>query len=131
MPVYEYTALDVKGKTISGIINADSPRTARQKLRASRTFPVSIKEVHDTATIKTPKSFSFPGSFARVRPYEVSMMTKQLATLVGAGLPLVSAIDALLSQIRSQAFKKILAKIKDSIVEGNSFAGSLSLRDTT
>ena len=55
------------------------------------------------------------------------MMTRQLATLLGAGLPLVPAIDALTSQTRSQSFKKMLAKIKDSIVEGNSFARSLSL----
>jgi len=127
MPVYEYTALDIKGKTISGIIDADSSRTARQKLRTSKIFPVSIKEVHDASEIKTPKSFSIRDSFSRVRPYEVSIMTKQLATLLGAGLPLVSAMDALISQIRSQAFKKMLAKIKDSIVEGNSFARSLSL----
>ena len=127
MPVYEYTALDIKGKTISGIIDADSSRTARQKLRTSKIFPVSIEEVHDTSKIKTKKSFSFKDSFSRVRPYEISMMTKQLATLLGAGLPLVSAMDALISQIRSQAFKKMLAKIKDSIVEGNSFARSLSL----
>lgn len=127
MPVYEYTALDIKGKTISGIIDADSSRTARQKLRTSKIFPVSIEEVHDTSKIKTKKSFSFKDSFSRVRPYEISMMTNQLATLLGAGLPLVSAMDALISQIRSQAFKKMLAKIKDSIVEGNSFARSLSL----
>jgi general secretion pathway protein F len=127
MPVYEYTALDINGKTISGIIDADSPRTARQKLRAAKNFPVEVKEVHDTAALKKPKSFSLMESFSRVSPYDVSMMTKQLSTLVGAGLPLVSAMDALISQIRSQAFKKILAKIKDSIVEGNSFAQSLSL----
>ena len=127
MPVYEYTALDIKGKTISGIIDADSSRTARQKLRTSKIFPVSIEEVHDTSKIKTKKSFSFKDSFSRVRPYEISMMTNQLATLLGAGLPLVSAMDALISQIRSQAFKKMMAKIKDSIVEGNSFARSLSL----
>ena len=127
MPVYEYTALDINGKTISGVIDADNPRTARQKLRASNNFPVEIKEVHDTAALKKPKSFSMMGFFSRISPYDVSMMTKQLSTLVGAGLPLVSAMDALISQIRSQAFKKILAKIKDSIVEGNSFARSLSL----
>ena len=127
MPVYEYTALDINGKTISGVIDADNPRTARQKLRASNNFPFEIKEVHDTAALKKPKSFSMMGFFSRISPYDVSMMTKQLSTLVGAGLPLVSAMDALISQIRSQAFKKILAKIKDSIVEGNSFARSLSL----
>ncbi|HUV78375.1 MAG TPA: type II secretion system inner membrane protein GspF [Desulfobacterales bacterium] len=127
MPVYEYTALDIKGKTISGIIDADSSRTARQKLRASKTYPVSIEEVHDTAAIKAPKTFSALRPFTRVRPQEVSMMTRQLATLLGAGLPLVPAIAALTSQTRSQSFKKMLAKIKDSIVEGNSFARSLSL----
>ncbi|MEJ2656700.1 MAG: type II secretion system inner membrane protein GspF, partial [Desulfobacterales bacterium] len=127
MPVYEYTALDMNGKTISGVVDADSPRTARQKLRASKNFPVAIKEVHDTAALKMPKSFSVAPFFSRVRSYEVSMMTRQLATLTGAGLPLVSAMDALISQIRSPAFKKMLAKIKDSIVEGNSFAKSLSL----
>ena len=127
MPVYEYTALDIKGKTISGIIDADSSRAARQKLRASKTYPVSIEEVHDTAAIKAPKTFSALRPFTRVRPQEVSMMTRQLATLLGAGLPLVPAIAALTSQTRSQSFKKMLAKIKDSIVEGNSFARSLSL----
>ncbi len=127
MPVYEYTALDTKGKTISGIIDADSSRTARQKLRASRNYPVSIKEVQDTATKKAPWTFPIIPFFTRVRPQEVSMMTRQLSTLVGAGFPLVSAMDSLIPQTRSQAFKRILAKIKDSIVEGNSFAQSLSL----
>ena len=127
MPVYEYTALDIKGKTVSGIINAESAGTARQKLRASRNFPVSIKEVQDTAAIKSPSSVSILRYFARVKPNDVSMMTRQLATLVGAGFPLVSALDTLIPQTRSQVFKKILAKIKDSIVEGNSFARSLSL----
>ena len=47
MPVYEYIALDPKGKNISGIVDADSAVAARQKLRASNNFPVSIKEVID------------------------------------------------------------------------------------
>lgn len=55
------------------------------------------------------------------------MMTRQLATLVGAGFPLVSGIDTLIPQTKSQVFKKDLAQIKDSIVEGNSFAASLSM----
>jgi general secretion pathway protein F len=96
-------------------------------LRASKTFPVSIKEVSDIATKKEPRSFLIFSYFKRVRPSEVTIMTRQLATLVGAGFPLVSALDSLIPQTRSKTFKKILAKIKDSIVEGNSFALSLSL----
>ena len=67
MPVYEYTALDIKGKTVSGIIDADSSRSARQKLRASKTYPVSIEEVHDAAAIKAPTTFSVLRLFSRVR----------------------------------------------------------------
>ncbi len=127
MPVFEYTALDTKGKMSAGIIDAESSFTARQKLRASKFFPVSIKEVSEPAAVKAPSRFSSLRSFRRVRASEISMMTRQLATLVNAGFPLVSAIDTLIPQTKSQLFKKILAQIKDSIVEGNSFASALSL----
>lgn len=127
MPVYEYTALDARGKTKTGIIDAESSPAAKQKLRSSKIYPVSIKEIHKTIKKKGSKVDSLLTPFTRVKPAEITMMTRQLSTLVGAGFPLVSAIDTLLPQTKSQAFKKTLAKIKDSIVEGNSFAASLSL----
>ncbi|OIN95358.1 MAG: type II secretion system protein GspF [Deltaproteobacteria bacterium CG1_02_45_11] len=126
MPVYEYTALDIKGKTTAGIIDAESSLAARQKLRASKTFPVTIKEVSDTFASEKSKKSSLPFFFGRIRPSEVAIMTRQLATLVDAGFPLVSAIDALIPQTGSQLLKKILTRIKNSIMEGNSFAEALS-----
>lgn len=131
MPVFEYTALDQKGKNISGIIDADSAITAKQKLRASNSYPVSIKEVTDIPTKKDSKGITIPGLFVRVRQRDVTMMTRQLATLVGAGFPLVSAIDALIPQTKSFAFNKVLARIKDSVVEGSSFANALALYPET
>jgi len=127
MPVFEYTALDVNGKTTTGIIDAESAPVARQKLRTGKTFPVTIQEVAEASGKKeteSPQAFSF---LYRVKPSEIAMMTRQLATLVSAGFPLVSAIDALIPQTKSKAFKKMLARIKDAIVEGNSFAAALSL----
>ncbi len=126
MPVFEYTAFDQKGKNISGIIDADSAITAKQKLRASNSYPVSIKEVTDIPAKKDSKGITIPGLFVRVRQRDVTMMTRQLATLVGAGFPLVSAIDALIPQTKSYAFNKVLARIKDSVVEGSSFANALA-----
>jgi general secretion pathway protein F len=126
MPVFEYTALNSKGKKISGILDADGAIAARQKLRGSGIFPVSISEVEKTGSRKETSRFSIGSLFTRVRPAEVAMMTRQLATLAGAGFPLVSAIDSLIPQTKSQNFRKILAQIKESIVEGNTFAGSLS-----
>jgi general secretion pathway protein F len=128
MPVYEYTALDISGKNTSGIVDAESALAARQKLRASKIFPVSINEAGATTTEKEFKTFSLSHFFSRrIKSSEISMMTRHLATLVGAGFPLVSAIDTLIPQTGSHAFKKTLANIKDSIIEGKSFADALSL----
>jgi general secretion pathway protein F len=126
MPVFEYTALDAKGKTTSGIIDAEGALAARQKLRTSGIFPVSIKETHEATPKKETRSLSLTKRFSRVKPVEVAMMTRQLATLIGAGFPLVSALDALIPQTKTHGFKRILAQIKDLIVEGNSFAQALS-----
>ena len=126
MPVYEYTALDVNGKSTTGIVDAESAPVARQKLRAMQKFPVSINEVADLSKQKTKATPSVASVFYRVKQTDIAAMTRQLATLISAGFPLVSAIDALIPQTASKAFKPILAQIKDAIVEGNSFAGALA-----
>jgi general secretion pathway protein F len=127
MPVYDYTALDAKGKTISGIIDADGAVAARQKIRSAGHFPVSLNEVQDGTAPKSEKrSFSLKDRFTRVSPAEIAIMTRQLATLIGAGFPLVSAMDALMAQFPGPALKKMVAKVKNAVVEGSSFADALS-----
>jgi general secretion pathway protein F len=126
MPVFEYTALDSKGRSTSGIIDADGIQAARQKLRSSGKFPVAIHETQETQTQKNRRRFNFSDWFSRVKPSHVAMTTRQLATLIGAGFPLVSALDALLPQTPSFALKRTLARVKDLVVEGNSLAHALS-----
>ena len=126
MPVFEYTALDAKGKSTSGIIDADGIQAARQKLRSAGKFPVAIRETQENQPHKNRRRFSFGAWFSRVKPSHVAMTTRQLATLIGAGFPLVSALDALLPQTPSFALKRTLARVKDLVVEGNSFAHALS-----
>ncbi len=126
MPVYEYTALDGSGKSITGIVDADSPVAARQRLRGSGIFPVEVKE-----TSSKPRDFrSVPVSVSallkRVKPGEISIATRQLATLLGAGVPLVASLEGLVSQITNPLLKKIMAEIKESVNEGNSLAHALS-----
>lgn len=126
MPVYEYSALDNRGKTTKGIIDADSPLTARNKLRSSRLFPVKIKE--SSSRIKSPETdkASFSMAFMRVKKSELSAMTRQMATLMGAGIPLVTSLELLIVQESNPILKKILAQVKESVNEGNSLAFSLS-----
>ncbi|MGD2098448.1 MAG: type II secretion system inner membrane protein GspF [Desulfobacterales bacterium] len=128
MPVYEYTALDARGKMTSGIIDADGARAARQKLRANGIFPVDVKETQekDTTEIRTTRVAHLSRYLRRVKPAEIAIMTRQLSTLITAGFPLVSAIDALVPQTKSHRLKTVLAQIKDAIVEGQSFAQALS-----
>jgi len=126
MPIYEYTAYDQKGKSRSGIIEADHEPAARAKLRAAGKYPVELKEnlSQSTSTGKHLLATSF--SFERVKSGEIHLFTRQLATLLGAGIPLVNTLSSLLEQTANPALKKVLAQIKDSINEGNTLTNSLA-----
>lgn len=127
MPIYEYNALNAKGKSVTDIINSDSVAAARQKLRAANIYPTSIKEVYETDSPKKDALSFLPKLFSpKVKQSEISMMTRQLATLISASFPLVSAIYTLIPQTSSGIFKRILSQIKDAIEEGSSFADALS-----
>ena len=123
MPVYEYTGLNSSGKTLKGIIDADSTVVARQKLRGDGIFPVDVKETVSKVKGIRSDSTSF---FRRVKPKDIYAFTRQLSTLLGAGVPLISSLDALLSQSSNQILKKTIAQIKESVNQGNSLASSLS-----
>ena len=127
MPVFEYKALDLNGKSLSGIINAESAPAARQKLRTAKKYPVSVQEASDSTGTAAPGQPSLDTLFTRVKPIAIATMTRQLATLLGAGFPLVTALDTLIPQTGSPALKKALARVKDAVVEGQSFARALGL----
>ncbi len=122
MPVYEYSALNKKGKTIAGLIDSENIRTAKTKLRSTGIYPVSIAEVDSPGPRSRPRLTIFAPT---IRVAEISMMTRQLATLIAAGFPLTNALNTMLPQTRKESFKRVLSKIKDSIEEGSSFAGAL------
>ncbi len=125
MPVYEYSALDSKGKQTKGIIDADSPLTARNKLRSSDLFPVTIKESSSQIKSQHTGTTSVNTLLRRIKAGDISTITRQLATLMSAGIPLVSSLDLLITQEVNPLLKKVLAQIKESVNEGNSFASSL------
>jgi general secretion pathway protein F len=108
MPVYDYQALDTKGKTVTGIIDADGAQAARQKIRALGSFSRPSKEVTGGKAARRPGAFPSRGLFSRVTPAQVSLWTRQLATLTGAGFPLVTALTTLVSQTKTQGFTKIV-----------------------
>jgi general secretion pathway protein F len=126
MPVYAYTALDAGGRTKEGGIEAGSVTAARQKLRDDGIFPVEIAESSESRNNHTEAGKGGGGLFKRVGLQELSVMTRQLATLIGAGLPLVPSLSALAPQIRNQFLRATVVRIREEVNEGNSFTGALS-----
>ena len=84
MPVFEYTALNTSGKTVSGIVDAESALSARQKLRSTHMFPVSLNEVVEAGPQKAVGPSWLSQLFSRVKPAEIVVMTQQLAILINA-----------------------------------------------
>ena len=126
MPVYEYHALSIKGKKLKGIIDAESTLAARQKLREGGMFPIDLVETSSGEKQDTPYKKSVTNPFKRVNQRDISIMTRQLATLLGAGIPLVASLVAIISQTVNTQLKKTLAQIKEGVNEGNSLAQSAS-----
>jgi general secretion pathway protein F len=126
MPVYEYKAFDDQGRTKSGITDADSIVTARQKLRSSGLFPVEVKEAQVQSRVSTRQKIDLAGFFKRVTTDDITVMTRQLGILLGAGLPLVTSLNALIQQTSKQSLKKIVVTIREDVNEGQSLAAALS-----
>lgn len=126
MPVYEYHALSIKGKKLKGIIDAESTLAARQKLREGGMFPIDLVETSSGEKQDTPYKKSVTNPFKRINQRDISIMTRQLATLLGAGIPLVASLVAIISQTVNTQLKKTLAQIKEGVNEGNSLAQSAS-----
>jgi len=125
MPIYEYKAYDQKGRSRRGIIEADNEHGARAKLRGAGKYPVELKEtLSQTAAGRHLLSPSF--TLERVKSVEIHIFTRQLATLLGAGIPLINALSSLLEQTTNPALKKVLAQIKDAVNEGNTLTTALA-----
>ncbi len=129
MSVFEYKALNAKGKKRSGIIDADSESAARQKLRQQTLFPVSLSRIDEDRSTKEKggKKLELPGFFSRIKSAEIAMVTRLLSTLLSAGFPLVKAVAVVGDQTRSGALHRVLSRVKDSIEQGSSFAEALAL----
>lgn len=127
MPVFEYEALNRSGRKKSGIIDAESLMAARSKLRRQHIFPVSIKEIaSETAPHKGHGGLLSPLFFRRLKQREIAMITRQLATLLSAGFPLVTALSTLIFQSTSKKMERVLSTVKSDVQEGKSFSEAIS-----
>ena len=138
MPVYAWKGLSAGGKSVAGTRDSDGPKSLRQTLRKENIFISEVREVvggkQSRQALATGGSgakglrreVDFKGMFERVKPQDVTVFTRQMATLLHAGIPLSEAMGALAEQMDNKKFQLILAGIKQKVKEGGSLADAMT-----
>ena len=129
MPVYHYKGYRNDGGAATGIIDAESPKVARVKLRKVGVFPTDMVEQGSSPAGSTKGMPGKPsagiGRSPALSTTDVAMMTRQLATLLVAGLPLVEAIGVMVDQTEKKSVKSLMADIREEIRGGSSYSAVL------
>lgn len=131
MAAFDYVALDAKGKERKGVVEADAARQARQQLRDKGLMPLEINESNKKAQHKNKEGKS--GALRKplflqrsISTTELSLLTRQLATLIQAALPLDETLAAVANQTEKQRIKSMLYAIRSRVLEGHTLATGLA-----
>ena len=123
MPAFEYIAIDQRGKEQKGTLEGDTARQIRQQLREKQLTPLSVSEVRDNRKssgngLKTYRH--------KLRPAELSLITRQLSTLLQAGTPLEEALGTIAKQAHKHSIERVIIGVRSKVMEGYSLADSLA-----
>jgi len=124
MPAFRYEAVDAGGITRKGVLNADSPRAARSDLRLQGLTPLAVEAIAaqvDESGVARSRGFG-----ERLSQVELALFTRQLASLLEAGLPLEQAFTALLEQAERAYMRDLIASIRSEVMGGAPFSAALS-----
>lgn len=125
MAVFEYRGILVStGKQVKGVRDAENAKVLRTVLRKDGILLTTATEENDAAT-KKKKSGSLFAFASRPSLNDVAVVTRQLATLIKAGIPLFESLTALIDQTENEALKRALTQVREQIREGSSFAKAL------
>jgi general secretion pathway protein F len=127
MPVFSYRAMNQSGKTVKGVVDADGPSQARQKLRTDGLYVVEInpsgnRRIRDRLPAVLSNTLRLRRSYLPL----VTEATRQLATLLAAGVPLVTALATLQEQAGNQEFGRMLAMIREDVTRGDTLHAALA-----
>src|SRR6266436_816425 len=143
MPRFNYVALDARGQEASGLLEAASSNAAISQLRQAGYFPTSVIEeaislpdgkearrrVATAARVTKPRERKGIVLFQRkkVKPKILMIFTRQLATLIDSGLPLLRSLNVLAKQERDKVMRNTINKVADSVQSGSTFSDALAL----
>lgn len=122
MGAFEYQALDEAGKQRRGVLEGDTARQVRQKLREQGWIPLEVGEIARQEQSRR-RTFSLSRGAS---PQEVALITRQLATLVGSGLPLEESLQAVAQQSEKPRLRRMMTAVRAKVMEGHSLAEGLA-----
>ena len=120
MPAFEYTALDGTGRTRKGVEEGDSPRQVRSRLREQGLTPMSVNQVAERQALLRMPVFQ-----QRIKPLELALATRQMATLARAGLPIEEVLATVARQSESPRVRSALTAVRTRVMEGLPLAHAL------
>lgn len=129
MAVYEWRGITTSGKEVKGVRDADNQKALRALLRKEGIFVTQMLEEAE-ARVKKARDVDLGRYFRRVSPLQLALATKQLATLLKSGVPLVESLTALIDQMESPELKAALTQARDNVNEGSSFHDALAKHPT-
>jgi general secretion pathway protein F len=123
MPVYEYKGVTSSGKSASGVRDGESLKAVKAKLK---TEGIVVLEVREGGSLRAGRARDITIGFGKkVRLADLAVVTRQLATLLASGLPLMDALNVLVEQEEKAALKTALSSVRDAVREGASLADGL------
>jgi general secretion pathway protein F len=122
VPEFRFEAVDASGKTRRGLVDADTARQVRDRLRADGLFPTDIA----VADIGGEAAATARVGWLRLPAAQVALATRQLATLVHSGMPLDQALGAISDQADDARAARLFAEVRTQVAAGETFAGALA-----
>lgn len=122
MTAYQYSAINQKGRKLSGTMEADSSRQIRQTIRDQGLIPLSVRPVIEKAQKQKKSRFSFS---PRLSQLNLALITRQLSILIQAGLPIEEALKGIAKQTGRPRIRSLLLAVRSEILAGQNLASSL------
>ncbi len=126
MPVFAYRGLSAQGRAVNGVVDADSARTARGKLRTMGVFPTEISEEIAARSAVSFRDWLPKIGRIKLSGPDLSLLTRQLGALLGAGVQLVDALGILSAQSTKANVKRMMSQVRERVREGSSLADAMS-----
>jgi general secretion pathway protein F len=126
MPVYAYKGVGAGNRTVRGLIDAESLRGARARLRSEGIYPTEIAEGEARTPISDTLSRLRLPTLRRVPALDLALFTRQLATMIAAGVPLVESLGALTQQVENRRLKAVVGRVRETVNHGQTLADALA-----